>query len=191
MIILWNNGFMISRKGAGSPITTAFLLSQIGGRSAQVFAKMLEPLRLAPADAGILRLVGLTPGVSQQQLARRLGMHASRLVAMIDTMEERGLVVRKAHASDRRSHALELSQAGREALQSIAGAARQHEQEMLAGLGDAERAQLRALLEKVAAQHGLAQGVHPGYRNLGNAKEGSRVPDRPGKRRPSRLINIQ
>lgn len=162
---------MISRKGEGSPISTAFLLSQIGGRSAQEFAKLLEPLKLTPADAGILRLLELSPGISQQELARRLNMHASRLVTIIDAMEERGLVVRKEHLSDRRTHALELSEAGREALRAIAGAARTHEQVVLAGLSEAERAQLTALLRKLAELRGLAPGIHPGYGSLGKGAD--------------------
>ena len=72
----------------------AFLLSQVGARSAQEFARLLEPLKLSPADAGILRLLRQTPGISQQQLAETLGMHASRLVAVIDTLESRKLVAR-------------------------------------------------------------------------------------------------
>jgi DNA-binding MarR family transcriptional regulator len=167
MIIQCNNGCMIIRKTEGSPLTVAFLLSQVGARSAQEFAKLLEPLKLAPSDAGILRLVGLSAGISQQELARRLGMHASRLVAIIDAMEERGLVVRSQHASDRRTHALELSDAGRGTLRAIAGVARRHDEVMCAGLNDRERARLRALLEKISARHGLAPGIHPGYKTLG------------------------
>jgi hypothetical protein len=37
---------------------------------AQEFAKGLVPLKLAPADAGILRLLSHPPGISQQDLAR-------------------------------------------------------------------------------------------------------------------------
>ncbi len=157
---------MTSRKPEGSRLTVAFLLSQVGGRSAQEFARLLEPLKLAPSDAGILRLLGLEPGISQQELARRLGMYPSRLVAMIDALEERGLVARREHASDRRTHALELSGAGREALRAVATAAKAHEGVMCDGLSEVERAQIGVLLGKIAARHGLAEGVHPGYRTL-------------------------
>lgn len=148
----------------------AFLLAQVGARAAQQFAAALAPLHFTPPDAGILRLLSQSPGISQQELARRLNMHASRLVAVVDSMEERGLVTRQANPKDRRIYALHLSEAGREALTAIGGAARGHEEAVCAGLDAAERAQLAQLLQKIAARQGLAPGVHPGYRNLAAGK---------------------
>jgi len=133
----------------------ASLMSQIGTRAAQEFARLLQPLRLTPYDAGVLRALGQSPGVSQQELAGRLGMHASRLVAILDTLEERGFVARKARAEDRRVYAVELTEAGGDALHAVGLAARAHNEVMCAGLNEAERAQLRELLEKVAEGQGL------------------------------------
>ncbi|HTV05972.1 MAG TPA: MarR family transcriptional regulator [Acidobacteriaceae bacterium] len=157
---------MTTRKPEIPPISVAFLLAQTGARAAQVFAGMLEPLGLAPADAGILRLLGVEPGMSQQELAGRLGMHASRLVAVIDALEERGLVARETNREDRRIYSLALTDAGRQTLGAIARAARAHEEAMCAGLNEAERAQLRGSLERIAERQGLAAGVHPGYSAL-------------------------
>lgn len=158
---------MLERKSELSPLTVAFLLSQVGGRSAQVFAELLKPLDFVPAEAGILRLLDRKPGVSQQELARRLNMHASRLVAIIDGLEGRGLVTREMNAGDRRLYSLRLTAAGREALAAIGRVARAHEGAMCEGLSEAERAQLAALLGKIAARQALAPGIHPGYRTLG------------------------
>jgi DNA-binding MarR family transcriptional regulator len=187
MIISCKNGFMISKKPETPPITVAFLLAQVGGRAAQEFAKALSPLGLAPPDAGILRLLSLSPGISQQELARRLGMHASRLVAVIDAMEERGLVVREANLSDRRLYSLQLSEAGRAAVNATARVAREHEERFCASLSETERGQLRGLLEKLALKHGLARGVHPGYRTLRSSSTKSCPPGQSGssKRAPS------
>jgi len=149
------------------PITVAFLLAQIGARAAQVFGSLLAPLELTPPDAGILRMLSLSPGISQQELATRLNMHASRLVAVIDALEERQLVARETNTQDRRIYSLRLTGAGHEILGAIARVARAHEDAMCAGLSDAERSRLADLLQKIAAQQGLAAGVHPGYRNLG------------------------
>ncbi len=183
MIIPCKNGFMISRKSETPPISVAFLLAQVGGRAAQEFAKALSPLGLAPPDAGILRLLSLSPGISQQELARRLGMHASRLVAVIDAMEERGLVARQANASDRRLYSLQLSEAGRTALNEIARIAREHDQRFCGALSEAERTDLRSLLEKLASKHGLAPGIHPGYRTL---RRGGGTPCPPSQSRSDR-----
>lgn len=148
-------------------IGVAFLLSQVGARSAQEFARLLEPFSLSPADAGILRLLRHSPGISQQQLAEALGMHASRLVAIIDALESRKLVARAPNPEDRRLYSLHLTAAGTETLANISQIARTHNDLMCSGLKAADVEQLAALLQKIATAQGLAPRVHPGYRELG------------------------
>jgi DNA-binding MarR family transcriptional regulator len=148
--------------------STAFLLAQVGARAAQEFARLLAPLKLSPADAGILRVVLRTPGISQQNLAKMLGMHASRLVSVIDALQARGLILREPNLQDRRLYSLRLTTAGDEMMQSIGEVARSQNELMCAGLEADERAQLTSLLEKIAARHGLAPGIHPGYRDAGD-----------------------
>jgi len=148
---------MVDRPPSGPQSSAAFLLAQVGSLAAQEFAKLLLPLKLTPADAGILRFLGRSPGISQQNLARALDMHASRLVAVIDALEKRALVVREANANDRRIYSLRLTDAGSEML---------HNESMCAGLNSAERTQLTELLQRVVAHHGLLPGIHPGYKDL-------------------------
>jgi DNA-binding MarR family transcriptional regulator len=174
---------MRPKKTHAPRITIAFLLAQVGARSAQEFSKLLVPIDLSPPDAGILRLLSLAPGLSQQELAGKLGMHASRLVAMIDALEERRLVTRQPDASDRRIYRLQLSDEGRATLAAISRAADAHENIMCAALSVGERSQLRALLEKVAAHHELAPGIHPGYRAMGKAQPDDCPPGQRGKLR--------
>jgi len=154
----------------GKPSQVAFLLSQVGGRSAQEFARLLGPLGLTPPDAGILRMIRIQEGISQQNLAKALNMHPSRLVALIDALEERGLVVREAHATDRRLYSLRLTEKGQEVLQSMMDLAREHNKIMCAGLSAEECVQMESMLRKIAGAQGMVAGVHPGYRDLGKAK---------------------
>jgi DNA-binding MarR family transcriptional regulator len=141
-------------------------MSQVGARAAQEFARLLVPLQLTPCDAGILRLLRRSPGISQQNLARALDMHASRLVSVIDGLEKRGLVVREPNPDDRRLYSLRLTPSGSEMLREIGLVARSHNELMTSGLDAAERAQLAALLQRIAEKHGLTPGVHPGYKDL-------------------------
>jgi DNA-binding MarR family transcriptional regulator len=164
---------MVHKSTDGRPSHVAFLLSQAGGRSAQEFARLLAPLGLTPPDAGILRIVRQQEGISQQNLAKALHMHPSRLVALIDALETRGLVLREPHASDRRLYSLRLTLKGQEVFRSIGDLAREHNQVMCAGLNAAECAQLESLLQKVVSGQGMAPGVHPGYRDIGKAKKRS------------------
>jgi len=166
MMYSCNNKRMEDRPPSGPQSSAAFLLAQVGSLAAQEFAKLLLPLKLTPADAGILRFLGRSPGISQQNLARALDMHASRLVAVIDALEKRALVVREANANDRRIYSLRLTDAGSEMLRNLGQLARNHNESMCAGLNSAERTQLTELLQRVVAHHGLLPGIHPGYKDL-------------------------
>lgn len=147
--------------------STAFLLAQTGAHAAAQFGERLKSLRLARPHAGILRLIALTPGLSQQELARRLAILPSQLVALLDELEERSFIERRQDTTDRRTYALHLTTTGRNVLEQIGRIAREHDDAILAALNAHEREQLNALLGRIAAQQGLTPGVHPGYRRLG------------------------
>src|SRR5262249_47008710 len=116
----------------------------------------------------ILRLIDAEEGLSQRALSRRLGLVPSRLVALLDEMEERDLVERRADPDDRRSHALFLTAAGRAAIRPIGRIAPEHQDDLLRALSEAERATLSALLLRVADDQALTRGVHPGFARLGS-----------------------
>jgi DNA-binding MarR family transcriptional regulator len=148
----------------------AFLLAQLGAHAAAQFAEKLSTLDLAPADAGILRLLRVASGLSQQELAGKLGIHPSRLVAILDNLEKRGYLERRPNPDDRRLYSLHLTKNGEDVLGKIGKVAREHQDVLLAALSNEERSALGSLLLKVADQQGLARGVHPGYRLMGTSK---------------------
>jgi DNA-binding MarR family transcriptional regulator len=147
-------------------VTTAYLLSQLGAHAGAAFAERIAALDLTPPQTGLIRLVAAEPGLSQQAIATRLGMPASRLVALVDGLDERGLVERRRNPVDRRLYALHLTEAGRALLGRIAVVGKAHDEAITAALDADERATLQALLERIAKEQGLTPGVHPGYRRL-------------------------
>jgi DNA-binding MarR family transcriptional regulator len=148
----------------------AFLLSQVGAHAAMRFGRRLESIGLTPPDAGILRKIATDPGISQQAMAEHLGVVPSRMVALLDGLEQRGLVQRASSPDDRRSHALRLTPRGQETLGQIMRIGGEHEQDLCAALDARERTTLAELLRRVAEQQGLTPGVHPGYRTLGGGR---------------------
>jgi DNA-binding MarR family transcriptional regulator len=150
-------------SGAGSP---AFLLAQVGSHAAATFAERLSALDLTPAYAGTLRLLGLHEGITQRALGARLRIQPSRLVALLDDLEERGLVERRDHPDDRRRYALYLTNKGRSALKAIGHIAREHQDALCAALSEKERAQLGSFLRRIAEEQGLTPGVHPGFSRM-------------------------
>jgi DNA-binding MarR family transcriptional regulator len=150
----------------------AFLLSQVGAHVAAVFADRLKPLKISPGQAGILRAIGAQGGVSQQSLAKLLGMFPSRLVLMLDELEGMGLVERKASETDRRVYALQLTARGNEKLEMIGRVSRALPEKLCAALNETERETLAGLLARIADEQGLTPGVHPGYRQISRGEKG-------------------
>lgn len=150
---------VLTMNGFGS----AFLLAQVGAHAAQRFAERIGELDLTPAQVGLLRLVATRPGQSQQAIAAQLGTQPTRLVALVDGLEKRGVLERHRNPEDRRLYALQLTDDGRELMSRIAIEAVAHERTLTAALSNDERGVLRELLTKIADEQGLQPGVHPGY----------------------------
>jgi DNA-binding MarR family transcriptional regulator len=149
----------------------AFLLSQLGHRSASVFADLIASIDLTPPHAGILRAIAADPGRSQQALSGRLGLLPSRVVAYVDELEDRGYVERRRNPDDRRLHALHLTASGKKVISKIGELGRQHDRLLTAGLDTQQRDTLRQLLAAMAEHQGLTPHIHPGYRALGGATD--------------------
>ncbi|TDP91087.1 MarR family winged helix-turn-helix transcriptional regulator [Labedaea rhizosphaerae] len=147
--------------------TAAFLLSQLGAHASSQFLARAAELDLTGPHVGVLRAIADDPGTSQQALAQRLDILPSRVVAFVDDLEDRGLVRRERHPSDRRSHALRLTPTGEQVREQLRVLGAEHNDRLLAPLSERERVTLTELLAKVAAAQGLRPGVHPGFRHLG------------------------
>jgi DNA-binding MarR family transcriptional regulator len=150
----------VTVPAANRPARAAFLLSQLGALASARFAQRTGTLDLTPGQAGVLRLLGRQPGLNQRVLADRLGAVPSRVVALIDSLEERGLVARSRSTSDRRSYELRLTEEGARTLGRLRRMAEEHEAELLGPLTENEAAQLRDLLARLVAGHGLDSDLH-------------------------------
>jgi DNA-binding MarR family transcriptional regulator len=148
----------------------AFLLAQVGAHAAKRFGEELAPLKMTPPQAGILRVLAGSAGLSQRELAARMGIHPSRLVGIVDEMEGLGLLTREANSEDRRQYALQVTARGREVMGEIGAVARRHNEMLLRALSSEERIVLVGLLEKIAGDQRLIPGVHPGYGAVGERK---------------------
>jgi DNA-binding MarR family transcriptional regulator len=144
----------------------AFLLSQLGYHSSRRWKARLAPLGLDPRQVMVLRRLAGDEGRSQQALGDALQIPPSRMVALVDALEQRGLLRRQPSPNDRRVRTLHLTHEGRRLLDQIMEISLEHEQQLCSGLQPAEREQLLTLLNRLAAEQGLAEGVHPGAVDL-------------------------
>jgi DNA-binding MarR family transcriptional regulator len=118
----------------------------------QNFTEVVGASELTPGQFGVLAVIDANPGLSQTQLGSALGIDRSTVVAVIDRLEERRLVLRHAAPHDRRSHALHLSAEGKATLSRLIDRVRVHEEAITRDLSAAERVQLMALLQRVATE---------------------------------------
>jgi DNA-binding MarR family transcriptional regulator len=170
-MIFWMILLVVSSKDSvRRPMGVAFLLAQVGAQAARRFADRVAALGLTPPDAGLIRKIASDPGISQQALAEHLGIMPSRMVALIDDLEAKGIVARRRSSEDRRNYALELGENGRSVMGELSRVAAEHEEALCAALSPEERIQLRDLCGRIAEQQGLTPGVHPGYRQLGRKR---------------------
>jgi DNA-binding MarR family transcriptional regulator len=151
-------------SGVKRPSGAALLLSQIGAHVSAEFTRRLAPLGLRPAHVGILRVLALRPGLSQQELASAIGAVPSRVVKLLDELSERGLVERRRSTADRRNHELHLSPSASDRLLEVREVVSEHDEAVIAGLSADETQTLLRLLNKIAKGQGMASTGHPGYR---------------------------
>ena len=78
----------------------------------QELARKLKPLDLKTPHLDILVNLTRTPGISQQDLARKLFVGRSNMTMLLPQLEKRGLVERRPDAGDRRVLRLYLTSGG-------------------------------------------------------------------------------
>ena len=150
-----------SRPGAGEG-DFAYLLVQLGSHLARQFSERLAPLGLEPRHAGMLTRLSANQGLSQQAIGELIGLNPTRMVFLVDELEQRGLVKRRRNTSDRRSYALYLTAHGRDMLREIQASRNRHQDQIGASLNQAERAQLTGLLRRLATEQGITEQHLPG-----------------------------
>ena len=145
-----------------APRSVGFLISQLGFLSSKRFMEALAPVGIDPREFALLRFVAASEGRSQQALAERLAIPPSRMVALVDHLEEAGLLERRPDPEDRRVRGLHLTRKGRGALERAGKIAIDYETELCAGINREERELLIDLLQKLQEGQTLLRGVHPG-----------------------------
>jgi DNA-binding MarR family transcriptional regulator len=144
------------------PRSVGFLISQLGFFSSKRFTEALAPAGIDPREFLLMRFVATSEGQSQQALAERLAIPPSRMVALVDHLEEAGFLERRPDPEDRRVRGLHLTRKGRGALDRASKIAIDYETQLCAGINREEREMLIDLLQKVQKGQTALRGVHPG-----------------------------
>ena len=105
-------------------------------------------LDLTQKQTATLWLINGNPAVSQGSVATALGMDRATMMAVIDRLEDRGLVIRKRSTTDRRRHELYLTPAGQSILRKVKARIAKHEERFQSLFKPAELQALLAALQK-------------------------------------------
>jgi DNA-binding MarR family transcriptional regulator len=116
------------------------------------FAASMAQFDLNQMRFATLQLISANPAVSQVDLAATLGTDRATMMAMIDRLEQRGLVVRKRSTADRRRQELMLTPAGETMLKQAHAMILEHEKRFTERLAPGELEGLIAGLRGVHRQ---------------------------------------
>jgi DNA-binding MarR family transcriptional regulator len=110
----------------------------------------LAPIGLSARELSVLLAVTELGSASQQEVAHALGVDRTTMVTFVDLLEEKGLVERQPDPSDRRRNVIEVTAAGKQAVERGRRASDQAEAALLAPLSEADQKRFRTALAAIA-----------------------------------------
>ena len=133
--------------------SSGFLLARLGmGFKTKAIARA-EEAGFELYDYSVLAILGEGIRETQSAIAATLSLDPSRLVALLDSLEERELIVRQRDPHDRRRHVVSITPTGERELVKLRALVRKLEEEFLAPLDPEERRHLHELLVRLACQN--------------------------------------
>jgi DNA-binding MarR family transcriptional regulator len=127
-----------------------YLLNFIAEHTTERFERALAVDGLKARHVSVLAVVDAEGAMSQRSLGRRLRIDKSPLVGVIDDLEHGGYAERRRSARDRRVQEIHLTDSGRRLLRRAERLADRENERAFSVLDEAERAQLQAMLERIA-----------------------------------------
>ena len=127
-----------------------FMLAKAAQKIANIAQEGLAPLQLDTRQAGLLATIKKYEPVTQTRISKLLRIDRTTMVALIDDLENRGLVVRTESPQDRRVNNLTLTEKGTEILDQAWKKILESEEIGLQNLSTSEKQSLIKILEKIA-----------------------------------------
>ncbi|MCX5330150.1 MULTISPECIES: MarR family winged helix-turn-helix transcriptional regulator [unclassified Streptomyces] len=131
------------------------LLKRAQAKLARASAEALAPHEVDGHELTALAVLSGAASLSQVEVAGRLGVDRTTMVALLDGLEDQGLVVRRRSPRDRRKNLVELTAAGQECLSRAEQARRVAEERFLAPLGEETAASFVRALRVLAAEESV------------------------------------
>jgi DNA-binding MarR family transcriptional regulator len=127
-----------------------YLLKHAQLRLAGLTSTALAPLGISGRECAVLIAIDDRTPLSQQEVARRMDVDRTTMVALIDDLEHKGLVQRRQDPDDRRKNVVILTDTGRDTLRRATAATEEVERCFLGSLSGDETAMLKKALQAAA-----------------------------------------
>ena len=142
----------VTGSDASAAVASSLLIAQLARGTRRRIEEAVVPLGVRPRELLALQHLRERGPSPQQTLVELLGVDATNLVAVLNSLEDADLIRRRRDRADRRRAIIELSAKGEDVLAELDRALCQIDDEILATLTRSQRAMLNVLLAK-AVEH--------------------------------------
>jgi DNA-binding MarR family transcriptional regulator len=145
---------MSNNAGLGREVTGSlgYLLKHAHLQLEAITTRALEPFGIDPRSLGVLRVLASREPTSQQEVAQLLSVDRTTMVALLDSLEQHGIVSRRPLAGDRRRNVVELTSAGSDLFARAEVAAKAAEQQFLTPVDPRDADRLREALHVIVTE---------------------------------------
>ena len=137
---------LLEPAGATSPLTL-YLVKQLEQVIRALLDDALRPMGVTTLQYTALSVLERRSGLSSAQLARRAFVRPQTMHEMVLSLAERGLIERKHAPNNQRVLLSNLTESGRELLDSCRPAVQDVEEKLLGGMSEERRTEFRGALE--------------------------------------------
>ena len=150
---------MRERSGDSSGVHVWLVLMKAYRSMVRHAERNIVSLDMCISDFGVLEMLLHKGPQSVSEIGRRVDLTSGSITTAIDRLEQRGLVARAAHASDRRARVVHLTPAGKAHITKEFARHKDAMDRAARGLSKAERGTLIELLKKLgtAAERQLSE----------------------------------
>lgn len=128
-----------------------YLLKHAQRRFAELTRASLAPLGIDSSEWAALICLDDQRPLSQAEVAKRAGIDRTTMVALIDELQQKGLLQRRPDHDDRRKNVVQLTTAGRNIRERAARRVDDCERRFLAALSPPDAQQLKSALQALIA----------------------------------------
>ncbi|MGW4246550.1 MarR family winged helix-turn-helix transcriptional regulator [Nocardia sp. NPDC004722] len=140
----------MGRNDCGSDGSLTFMVRKVWLGMRASIGEVLADFDLTSSQYATLMMTQGEPGMSVADIARNVGSTRQAANEMLATLEKAGLIERRPHPTDRRTHQIYVTDAGRDVYRKADAAVARRENELEAAFTPAQRAAVREWLSGMA-----------------------------------------